>query len=72
MPNVVVLPAPFGPSSPTISPEATSTSTSRTTVRPPYDLVRPSVRSVAIYFTSRMEMAQSMVRVSRSGPVALR
>src|SRR5205807_3282753 len=38
---------PFGPRSPTISPDATSRFTPRTTVRPPYDLVRPSVRSVA-------------------------
>src|SRR5688500_13015235 len=48
MPNVVVFPAPFGPSRPTISPDATLTSTSRTTVRPLYDLVRPSVRRVAM------------------------
>src|SRR5262245_44567397 len=48
MPNVVVLPAPFGPSRPTTSPDATSRFTSRTTVRPLYDLVRPSARSVAI------------------------
>ena len=33
--NVVVLPAPFGPSRPTTSPEAISRLTPRTTVRPP-------------------------------------
>jgi hypothetical protein len=33
--KIVVLPAPFGPRRPTISPAATSTDTSRTTVRPP-------------------------------------
>ena len=33
--NVVVLPAPFGPSSPTTSPDAISRLTPRTTVRPP-------------------------------------
>ena len=33
--KVVVLPAPFGPSSPTTSPEAMSRLTPRTTVRPP-------------------------------------
>ena len=35
MEKVVVLPAPLGPSRPTISPAATSSETSRTTVRPP-------------------------------------
>src|SRR5262249_40097895 len=46
--NVVVLPAPLAPSSPTTSPESISTLTPRTTVRPLYDLVRSRVRSVAI------------------------
>ena len=46
--NVVVLPAPFGPSRPTTSPDAISRLTPCTTVRPPYDLVRSCVRSVAI------------------------
>ncbi len=46
--NVVVLPAPFGPSRPTTSPDAISMFTPRTTVRPPKDLVRSVVRSVAI------------------------
>src|SRR4051794_37888151 len=48
MANVVVLPAPFGPSRPTISPEDTSMLTPRTTVRPPYDLVSWIVRSVDV------------------------
>src|ERR1041385_1719288 len=46
--NVVVLPAPFGPSKPTTSPDETSRLTPRTTVRPPYYLVSWCVRSVAI------------------------
>src|SRR4029450_4178155 len=46
--NVVVLPAPFGPSSPTTSPDEISPLTPRTTVRPPNDLVRSVVLSVAI------------------------
>ncbi len=41
MPNVVVLPAPFGPSRPTTSPAETSSDTSRTTVRPLYRLGQP-------------------------------
>ena len=48
MENVVVLPAPFGPSRPTTSPEAISRLTLRTTVRPPKDFVSSRVRSVAI------------------------
>ena len=48
MPTVVVLPAPFGPSSPKISPSRTvrsSPSTARTTApRPPKTLVSPTVR----------------------------
>src|SRR5687767_5492303 len=46
--KVVVLPAPFGPSRPTTSPDEISRLTPRTTVRPLYDLVRSSVRRVAI------------------------
>ena len=46
--NVVVFPAPLGPSRPTTSPEATSRLTPRTTVRPLYDFVSSWVRSVAI------------------------
>src|SRR5450830_80251 len=46
--NVVVLPAPFAPRRPTTSPDATSTLTPLTTVRPLYDFVRSLVRSVAI------------------------
>src|SRR5439155_8976876 len=46
--NVVVLPAPLAPSSPITSPEAISTLTPLTTVRPLYDLVRSRVRNVAI------------------------
>src|SRR6185295_4612701 len=46
--NVVVLPAPLAPSKPMTSPEAISTLTPLTTVRPLYDLVRSRVRSVAI------------------------
>src|SRR5262249_48983501 len=49
MPNVVVFPAPFGPSNPTTSPDDTSRLTSRTTVRPLYDFVSPSVCSVDIH-----------------------
>src|SRR5665213_4472087 len=41
--NVVVLPAPFGPSSPTISPALTSTDTPLTTRRPRYSFARFSV-----------------------------
>ena len=43
MENVVVLPAPFGPSRPTTSPDEMSRFTPLTTVRPPYDFVRSSV-----------------------------
>ena len=46
--NVVVLPAPLAPSRPITSPDAISTLTPLTTVRPLYDLVRSRVRSVAI------------------------
>src|SRR3954465_12929468 len=46
--NVVFLPAPFAPSRPMTSPEAISTLTPLTTVRPLYDLVRSRVSSVAI------------------------
>src|SRR5262245_47521534 len=46
--NVVVLPAPFAPSSPTTSPDSISTLTPRTTVRPLYDLVRSRVSSTDI------------------------
>src|SRR3954468_10153118 len=46
--NVVVLPAPLAPSRPTTSPDAISTFTPLTTVRPLYDLVRSRVTSVAI------------------------
>src|SRR5579871_6270119 len=46
--NVVVLPAPLAPSSPITSPDATSTFTPLTTVRPLYDLIRSRVRNVAI------------------------
>src|SRR4051812_36015946 len=46
--NVVVLPAPLAPSRPITSPEAISTFTPLTTVRPLYDLVRSRVSSVAI------------------------
>ncbi len=41
----VVLPAPLGPSSPTISPGSTSKSTPSTTRRRPYDLTRPLASS---------------------------
>src|ERR1035437_206839 len=43
--NVVVLPAPFGPSNPTISPAPTLTETSLTTRRPRYSFARFSVTS---------------------------
>src|SRR3954451_10805394 len=48
MENVVVLPAPFGPSRPMTSPDAISRLTPRTTVRPPEDFVTPRVHSVDI------------------------
>ena len=43
--NVVVLPAPFGPSSPTISPAPTATETPLTTRRPRYSFASFSVAS---------------------------
>src|ERR1035437_7703057 len=43
--NVVVLPAPFGPSNPTISPAPTCTETPLTTRRPRYSFARFSVTS---------------------------
>src|SRR5215469_3976140 len=43
--NVVVLPAPFGPSRPTISPALTFTETPLTTRRPRYSLASWSVAS---------------------------
>src|SRR5436190_22717653 len=46
--KVVVLPAPLAPSSPITSPDAISTLTPLTTVRPLYDLVRSRVRNVDI------------------------
>src|SRR5580704_1164690 len=45
---VVVLPAPFGPTSPTISPGATSKPTSSTARKPPNDLHRFSTESTAV------------------------
>src|SRR5438552_1522157 len=44
---VVVLPAPLGPSSPTISPGATANDTSRTATARPKCLVSPSTRMAA-------------------------
>src|SRR3954465_3919052 len=48
--NVVVLPAPFGPSRPTTSPDAIWRFTPLTTVRPPKDFVRPVELSVPIRY----------------------
>src|SRR5579864_3852892 len=45
--TVVVLPAPFGPSSPKISPCSTSNETPSTTATPEYALVRPSTEMTA-------------------------
>src|SRR5664279_4201231 len=45
--TVVDLPAPFGPSRPTISPAPTSSDRSATTVRSPYDLQRPRASRIA-------------------------
>jgi hypothetical protein len=42
--NVVVFPAPFGPSNPTISPAATVIETPFTTRRRRYSFINPSVR----------------------------
>ena len=44
--TVVDLPAPFGPSRPTISPAPTASDRSATTARPPYDLQRPWASSI--------------------------
>ena len=44
--TVVDLPAPFGPSRPTISPAPTSSDRSATTARSPYDLKRPLASSM--------------------------
>ena len=44
--TVVDLPAPFGPSRPTISPAPTSSDRSATTARSPYDLQRPLASSM--------------------------
>ncbi len=72
MPNVVVLPAPLGPSRPTTSPDDTSSATSRTTVRPPYVLVRPCVCRVGIYLTgSLMEIEQLASFSFKRAPSAL-
>src|SRR2546425_4265206 len=51
MEKVVVLPAPLGPRRPTPSPPATSTVTSRSTGRFPYDLHNPSPRSTGLPLT---------------------
>ena len=53
----VVLPAPFGPMTPTTSPAATSSETSSSAVRPPKRTVTPSTRRSAISMCD-----------SRSGP----
>src|SRR6185369_6774463 len=45
---VVVLPAPFGPRKPWISPGATSRLTPSTAVKPPYFLTRLSTRIIAL------------------------
>src|SRR6266849_5454212 len=45
---VVVLPAPFGPRKPWISPGATSRLTPSTAVKPPYFLTRFSTRIIAL------------------------
>ena len=47
MRNVVVLPAPLGPSNPTISPGCSSMLTSRTTTRRLNCFTSPSVRNKA-------------------------
>src|SRR2546428_5707048 len=51
MEKVVVLPAPLGPRRPTTSPPATSTVTSWSTGRFPYDLHNPSPRSTGLPLT---------------------
>src|SRR3954465_14190237 len=63
--NVVVLPAPFGPSRPTTSPDAISRLTPLTTVRPLYDLVRSRVRSVAIQ--GRSSAGHAGIGLERNG-----
>jgi len=54
--KTVVLPAPFGPMSPTISPGRTSKVRSETAVRPPKDLVRPETSRSAIQLSSPFPM----------------
>src|ERR1043166_2759620 len=48
--NVVVFPAPFGPSNPTISPGSTKIETPSTTRRLRYSFTNLSVRTSDIYF----------------------
>src|ERR1019366_567691 len=61
--NVVVLPAPFGPSSPTISPAPTLTETPLTTRRPRYSFTSFSVMSSSLLFgaVSMIELDQCVV-----------
>src|SRR5438105_14543188 len=47
---VVLLPAPLGPSSPTISPEATVKEMPESAVRLPYRLVRLATSIIALWF----------------------
>src|ERR1043166_4885695 len=53
--NVVVLPAPFGPSNPTISPGSTKIETPSTTRRLRYSFTNLSVRTSDIYLSGAGE-----------------
>ena len=69
--SVVVLPAPFGPRNPQISPRRTVISTSLTASRSPYFFVNPvvctaSVRAVVVMATSLLEQCR-LPRLPMSG-----
>src|SRR5215471_5076613 len=57
IPSVVVLPAPFAPSSPVIRPSAAANDTSSTAVTAPYVFRRPSTSSMA-----RLLLSMTVVR----------
>src|SRR3954453_4829371 len=67
--TVVVLPAPFGPSSPKISPLATSKSMPATAWPSPYRLVRPRTRMTGPAPEVAVTASELLAEVGRDGRV---
>ena len=55
--KIVLLPEPFGPMRPRISPSSTAKETSLTAEKPPNLFVRPETRSIAIAARPRLSAA---------------